>query len=93
MVKKWASIEQEKGFATLLEKFQSYESGLFHLFVTNVSFRDICEDYGAALSAFQAWASKPEVAHQFHCMAVELEMEVEEMLRLPWTSSGQESEN
>lgn len=80
MVKKWTSAEQEQGFRTLCEKFQCDEFQLFLLFATNTNFRDICEDYGAALYAVQAWAAKPEVAHQFHCIAVEFEMEVGEML-------------
>ncbi|WP_068114388.1 hypothetical protein [Tropicimonas marinistellae] len=69
--------------AALLKKFDTDNARLVHLFATDTYFRDLCEDYGAALASLQAWLGRPDFAHQFRCMADEVEMEVEGILRTP----------
>lgn len=89
MVTKFASVEQENGFLSLREKLDCHDLLLRIFFATNAEFRDICEHYGIVLCALEAWSKRPEVAHQFHCIAVEIEMEVENILSSRSDVSGE----
>ncbi len=74
------SSEQKTGFEALRLKFLSEEPALLRLLAMDSHFRELCDDYGSALQASEAWKCRVEVAHQFRCIAVEIEMEVEELL-------------
>ncbi|MGA0617117.1 hypothetical protein [Paracoccus sp. KR1-242] len=43
-------------------------------------FKSLCQDYAAALEASEIWCDKPEVAHQFWCIAMEIEDEIRLLL-------------
>ncbi|WP_317711633.1 hypothetical protein [Tropicimonas sp. TH_r6] len=64
----------------LLTKFNADSSRLLHLFISDPHIRNLCEEYGAALTSSQAWSGRPEIARQFRCMAVEIQMELEDIL-------------
>lgn len=43
-------------------------------------FLSLCQDFVAALEVKDAWSEKPDVAHQFWCIAIEIEDEIRLLL-------------
>ena len=66
---------------TLVErKFASQLFLVRRLIATDEEFRKMTEDYEAAVLAVEIWETRPSVAQQFRCIAVELEDEILEFL-------------
>jgi hypothetical protein len=73
---------QRERFDKLQERFQAHEACILRLFKESDYFRSLCMHHGAALNGIQTWTFKSEVARQFHFIAAEIEMEVDEILQL-----------
>lgn len=58
-----------------LDRFPEYEAIALTISQRR-DFKSLCEDYVAALDAREAWSGKPDAAHQFWCIAMELEEEI-----------------
>jgi hypothetical protein len=64
-------------------RFPSHRDRFDHLCSVDPRFRQLCEDYVAALAALEASSNRPEHAQQFHCIAIEAEWEIEALLKEP----------
>lgn len=73
--------ERALGFAALRWKFPQQEDRLFQLWETDPEFGKMCGDYGIALMAGTSPSGEQKILRQFHLIAAEIELQVEEILK------------